>query len=146
MILFSIASKTEIQTVANMRTPTLHYAAVVALLLPSQALAASYTYDAAGRLLGADYGTGKSISYGYDNAGNLIQATQPAPALLIARAPANQLTVSWLAFPAGFALESTLSLAPANWQSVNAPPAQVGNYSVVTVTNDPGGKFYRLRK
>jgi len=33
----------------------------------------TYTYDAAGRLVGADYGEGKGITYGYDAAGNLVQ-------------------------------------------------------------------------
>jgi YD repeat-containing protein len=35
----------------------------------------SYTYDAAGRLIQADYGEGASIAYTYDAAGNLVQHT-----------------------------------------------------------------------
>jgi len=36
------------------------------------AAAVNYSYDAAGRLIRADYGTGGSIAYTYDNAGNLL--------------------------------------------------------------------------
>lgn len=32
----------------------------------------SYTYDAAGRLIGVDYGTGTNTTYTYDNNGNLL--------------------------------------------------------------------------
>lgn len=35
----------------------------------------SYTYDAAGRLVKADYGSGGSIVYTYDSAGNLTSRT-----------------------------------------------------------------------
>ena len=33
----------------------------------------SYTHDAAGRLTGANYGSGRSITYAYNDAGNLTQ-------------------------------------------------------------------------
>jgi YD repeat-containing protein len=33
----------------------------------------TYTYDNAGRLVGADYGEGQGITYTYDAAGNLLQ-------------------------------------------------------------------------
>lgn len=41
----------------------------------------TYTYDAAGRLTGANYSSGKSIAYTYDANGNLTQrvTTIPAP-------------------------------------------------------------------
>ncbi|MGH9723217.1 MAG: RHS repeat domain-containing protein [Bryobacteraceae bacterium] len=35
--------------------------------------AVNYSYDAAGRLIKADYGNGKSIAYTYDKAGNLLK-------------------------------------------------------------------------
>jgi YD repeat-containing protein len=43
-----------------------------------------YTYDDAGRLVGADYGAGQGITYTYDAAGNLLQQevygiTTPTP-------------------------------------------------------------------
>jgi uncharacterized protein (TIGR03437 family) len=34
--------------------------------------AVNYSYDAAGRLIGIDYGGGSTIAYAYDNAGNLL--------------------------------------------------------------------------
>lgn len=43
----------------------------------------SYTYDTAGRLTKADYGSAGSIAYEYDKAGNLIKRTvagSPPPA------------------------------------------------------------------
>jgi len=33
----------------------------------------AYTYDAAGRLVAADYGNGRRVTYAYDNAGNLLR-------------------------------------------------------------------------
>jgi YD repeat-containing protein len=42
----------------------------------------TYTYDAAGRLVRADYGGGKSIIYTYDHAGNLTQRQVTSRALL----------------------------------------------------------------
>ena len=39
------------------------------------AVAITYTYDAAGRLVSADYGKGASTAYSYDAAGNLVQRT-----------------------------------------------------------------------
>ena len=41
----------------------------------SYAGAVSYTYDGAGRLIAAEYGSEKLISYNYDNAGNLLSRT-----------------------------------------------------------------------
>lgn len=47
----------------------------------------NYTYDAAGRLIRADYGSGTSIAYTYDAAGNLLSrmVTTPPPAAQSAR-------------------------------------------------------------
>lgn len=42
--------------------------------LPAAA-SATYSYDAAGRLVKADYGNGAAISYTYDKAGNLLSRT-----------------------------------------------------------------------
>lgn len=39
----------------------------------------SYSYDAAGRLVKADYGSAGSIAYEYDKAGNLIKRTTQGP-------------------------------------------------------------------
>lgn len=46
----------------------------VALML-ARAETVKYTYDAAGRLLSADYGNGKTIAYVYDKSGNLLSRT-----------------------------------------------------------------------
>ena len=35
----------------------------------------NYSYDAAGRLTKVDYGGGKTLTYTYDNAGNLLSRT-----------------------------------------------------------------------
>lgn len=40
----------------------------------------SYSYDAVGRLIKADYGNGTSITYTYDKAGNLLSRNVVAPA------------------------------------------------------------------
>jgi len=50
----------------------------ISLILLTAALCAdtvNYTYDAAGRLAVVDYGNGRTITYIYDNAGNLLSRT-----------------------------------------------------------------------
>ena len=44
-----------------------------ALRTPQSAITITYTYDDAGRLVGADYGESQGITYTYDAAGNLLQ-------------------------------------------------------------------------
>lgn len=59
----------------------LSFVAVPACLLsshPAGAAEISYAYDAAGRLVEADYGGGKSIRYLYDSLGNVLQREQVA--------------------------------------------------------------------
>ena len=51
--------------------------AVTVLCVPASA-AATYTYDAAGRLIKVDYGSAGSIVYTYDHAGNLTSRTVSA--------------------------------------------------------------------
>ncbi|MEA4855006.1 RHS repeat domain-containing protein [Solidesulfovibrio sp.] len=48
---------------------------VVTMLSPASLLATnvSFTYDAAGRLLGAQYTDNQAVSYGYDAVGNMTQ-------------------------------------------------------------------------
>ncbi len=48
-------------------------------LFPACVYAASYSYDAAGRLLSADYGNGRTLSYAYDDAGNLLSIRNALP-------------------------------------------------------------------
>ena len=107
----------------------------------------SFTYDPAGRLVAADYGANITISYAYDNAGNLIQSSMPSPGLLVSRGANNQILIIWPASPGGFTLESTPSLAPANWQPVNVTPLQIGNFNYVTLNGNLAvHSFHRLRK
>ena len=40
---------------------------------PKSKITVTYSYDAAGRLVGADYGESGNITYTYDAAGNLLQ-------------------------------------------------------------------------
>lgn len=47
--------------------------AAFSLCLTATAGTIAYTYDALGRLILADYGSGKTISYGYNDAGSLTQ-------------------------------------------------------------------------
>lgn len=57
---------------------------LLSMLLPASltcALATDYTYAAAGRLVGAAYDIGASITYAYDAKGNLAQRTANTPAL-----------------------------------------------------------------
>lgn len=50
-------------------------AALIALALPAHALIISYSYDAAGRLRGVDYGGASNTAYAYDANGNLLART-----------------------------------------------------------------------
>ena len=113
----------------------------------TQASNIAYTYDAAGRIVAADYGAGKSISYAYDKAGNLLLSSQPAPALLISRASANQISLSWPVAPGGFGLYSSGSLsAGAQWNFSGAIPTPAGSLNVTTQAFSPNSTFYRLQK
>jgi hypothetical protein len=58
----------------------------------------------------------------------------------------SQLAVSWPPTVACFVLESTASIAPADWKPVTATPVlEAGRYTV-TLPNPSGPQFYRLRK
>ena len=112
-----------------------------------QASTITYTYDAAGRIVAADYGRGKSTSYAYDNAGNLIISSQPTPGLLVSRPSASQIMLFWPAAPAGFVLYSSGSLATgAQWNISGATPFQLGDLNVVTQALGTANTFYRLQK
>jgi YD repeat-containing protein len=107
----------------------------------------TYTYDAAGRIVAADYGAGKSTSYAYDNAGNLILSSQPAPGLVVSRPSANQINLFWPVAPGGFMLYSSGSLgAGAQWNISGAIQFQTGDLNVVTQALGPFNTFYRLQK
>ena len=118
--------------------------AVFLIWVRAQAGLQSFSYDAAGRIVAADYGGGKSISYAYDHAGNLVQWFQPAPGIVVDSLAGSQLTLFWPAAPAGFRLQSTSALgASAVWSDVLVTPVQMGNLNLVTVTV-AGTTFFRL--
>lgn len=58
----------------------------------------------------------------------------------------NSLTISWPETAFGFVLESTASLAPADWQTVSPPPTPVNGRYTYTADLATGSQFYRLRK
>jgi YD repeat-containing protein len=106
----------------------------------------SYTYDAAGRIVAADYGAGKSTSYAYDNAGNLLQNSQPTPGITVVSLVGNQLTLSWPISPGGFVLQSASAANPgAVWSNVGVTNMQSGNLNSVTLTLG-ATTFFRLKK
>ena len=107
----------------------------------------SYTYDPAGRLVAADYGGGKSTSYAYDNSGNLLLSSEPAPGLLIGPILNGQFNISWPSAPGPFTLEFTTALgAAAVWKPVGALISQAGNLSVVTLAAGSATTYYRLHR
>lgn len=124
-------------------------AATAFLLGNSETRASSvvYTHDPAGRLVAVDYGGGKSTSYAYDNAGNLLVSSQPAPGLLVTRPAANQINLFWPAAPGGFGLYFAGNIgAGAQWNLSGASQFQIGDLNVVTQTLGPSNTFYRLQK
>lgn len=70
-----------------------------------------------------------------------------APALSIALS-GNNVVISWPVSATGFGLQSTDSLAPANWSNLTpAPPVVVnGNSNTATIAVGSGSKFYRLTR
>jgi YD repeat-containing protein len=106
----------------------------------------TYTYDAAGRIVAADYGSGKSTSYAYDNAGNLLQNSQPTPGITVVSFVGNQLTLAWPISPGGFVLQSASAANPgAVWSNVVVTNLQSGNLNSVTLTLG-ATTFFRLKK
>ncbi|MDQ6633020.1 MAG: RHS repeat protein [Verrucomicrobiota bacterium] len=107
----------------------------------------NYTYDPAGRVVSADYGSSKSASYAYDNAGNLLQSSTPSPGLVIGPIQNGQFSIAWPSTPGGFVLESTTALGPgAVWSPVVAPTNQMGDRFFVTLSVGSAQTFYRLHK
>jgi hypothetical protein len=73
----------------------------------------------------------------------LPQAVQVegAPTLTITRAAPGYAMISWAPNTAGFVLQETWSLSPANW--TNSPS---GSTNPITLPKDAAAKFFRLRK
>jgi len=131
----------------NIRLLSAFYGVMLLAQVPGAgASTISYTYDAAGRIVAAGYGTGKSISYAYDNAGNQLLSSQPAPGLLISRPSANQLNLYWPSVPGSLSLYYSSSLGTgAQWHISLAIPTPLGNLNVVTQALSPFTTFYRLQ-
>jgi len=72
-------------------------------------------------------------------------AVGTAPKLSVSLSGKNAL-LSWPASAAGFVLESSATLSPANWSSVATAPAVAGGQNSVTVDASSGTRFYRLKK
>jgi len=68
----------------------LRIAVLMAVALPAtNSQTVRYTYDAAGRLIRADYGDGKSITYSYDAAGNLLKREMSSRAAFVSLSSAS---------------------------------------------------------
>ena len=108
----------------------------------------NFGHDAAGRLVSADYGASTTISYVYDNAGNLRLLSSPGPGLVIGAVAGNQFTLSWPAAPSGYVLETSPSVGSgAVWSTNGLPsPTLIGNFLTVTLPLSGSAQFYRLRK
>jgi hypothetical protein len=69
----------------------------------------------------------------------------PLPVMELDRS-SDGLKLLWLekASVAGFVLESSDQLSPANWAPAPGAPAFTNNIAFVTVSSPTGSKFYRL--
>ena len=74
-----------------------------------------------------------------------VQALMGPPRLSIAQSDGS-VALSWPAASIDFVLESSDSLAPANWTVVPETPIPNGNQNTVTLSVGPGAKFYRLKE
>ena len=59
----------------NPMKTTLPITVVAIFLALASPASQSITYDPAGRLIGVDYGTNRTVSLAYDNAGNLLETS-----------------------------------------------------------------------
>ncbi len=119
------------------------------LLLFAKPLSAgpiSFTYDAAGRLVAADYGNSTNLFLAYDVAGNLTQSSAPGPALNSATG-GGQVTFAWHSAATGFVLYSTPNLrSPITYTPVAVTPVAQNGQFTATINAPPGVIFYVLKK
>ena len=88
---------------------------------------------------GAYVGAANDIVRGYFDDARITGGSAPVGGRLSAGTQGANIVISWTGTGV---LQSTDSLAPANWQDVTPPPTG----SSVTVTPTPGAnRFYRLR-
>lgn len=78
----------------------------------------------------------------------LGEGTGGGSVTLSASRSGNNLVLAWPASAAGFMVQSSDSVVPANWADVTPQPAVVpnGNQNTVTIPIGAGNKFYRLHK
>jgi hypothetical protein len=71
--------------------------------------------------------------------------TPGAPRLTILLTPTNTIAVSWPATPAGFELQQSSDLTPANWVTPSEPVNENGVNRFIIVNPSAGDRFYRLK-
>ncbi len=65
--------------------------------------------------------------------------------LSIARVTSNTFTIWWPASATNYVLQSTVALAPVNWQTVPTPaPVTINTTNFVTYTNNSATRYFRL--
>jgi hypothetical protein len=96
----------------------------------------SSQHDAGGPMTNGQY----SVTGGFWALPTAVQ-TLGAPTLIIVRATAGQVTISWSPNTPGYVLQETLSLSPTNWTFSSS-----GTNNPVTVPAQLASKFYRLFK
>jgi YVTN family beta-propeller protein len=93
-------------------------------------------------IMGVPPGSGQRMGIDRDLDG-VLDADAPPPALHIAQA-AGKTVLSWPFSAAGFALESSLSLAPTSWSNVSAVVEIVSGQNYFTNPPSSAAQFYRL--
>jgi len=77
---------------------------------------------------------------------SLVAIFAPAPPEIhFASFSASSHTIAWPTNSTPYVLEETTGLGSTNWTTVNQPVTTVGINATVTLTTQPGAKFYRLR-
>lgn len=71
---------------------------------------------------------------------------QTAPPTLAVARQADKVVLTWPADATGFSVQSTATLAPANWQPAGLTSTVEGNLNKVAVTPDGANRFFRLSK
>jgi uncharacterized protein (TIGR03437 family) len=125
---------------------------VILTLQLAFAAGANYTYDAGGRLIKAVYGNGTTITYTYDNAGNLLtRSVQISNAMSIssvttAFGTANIAQNTWIVVKGTNLVPANTPAAGVIWSTAPSfnsglMPAQLGTMSV-TVDGKPGFIYF----
>jgi hypothetical protein len=67
------------------------------------------------------------------------------PPALVTIPVGNYLLLFWSTNSAGFILETTAGLSPAQWAPASGPPTQIGDQFMQAVPTTGRSRFYRLR-